>query len=382
MPTDGRAFIIAQNGARIFGGGERFIVKLLVRLQARGHRVLFLCRDEFVASEAGRRGVDAQVFHVGGHAALHDALRLGLFLRRASPDGLLLSSFHKVFLGGMAGRIGRVPRVVARFGLSSDRPGRRFVYPIALRRWVDRVVVNSTEFRDGVRADLPDVDPEKIITIYNGVDAPERQRPAGALRRELGIGPEARVIGAVARLSGQKRLDRLLRVTAALPADVTCLVAGHGPEESSLRELATTLGIESRVRFLGLRDDVGDVLDALDVYVITSAREGLSNSMLEALACGVPVISTPVSGASTALEPLADGRVPGRIVEPEPGELAAAVGELLADHDLRERMGEAARARVRERFDWDEKIDRWEQILTGDVMAPVGEVTAAASPAP
>jgi len=373
MQTDRRALIIAQNGSRIFGGGERFIVKLLVRLQARGHRVLFLCRDEFVASETERRGVEAQVFHVGGHVALHDAVRLGVFLHRASPDGLLLSSFNKVFLGGMAGRIGRVPRVVARFGLSSDRPARRFVYPIALRRWVDRIVVNSTMFRDGVRADLPGVDPEKIITIYNGVDVPERRRPAGAVRCELGIGPEAPVIGAVARLSRQKRLDRLLRVTAALPDDVTCLVAGHGPGEADLRELARSLGIESRVRFLGLRDDVGDVLDALDVYVITSATEGLSNSMLEALACGVPVISTPVSGASTALESLADGRIPGRIVEPEPGALTAAVAELLTDRGLRERMSEAARARVRERFDWDDKLDRWEQLLTGDVMAPVGE---------
>lgn len=386
MQTDSRAsFIIAQNGSRIFGGGERYIVKLLQRLQARDHRVLFLCRDEFVASECERRGVESRVLHVGGQVALHDALRLAWFLRRESPDALLLSSFNKVFLGAMAGRLGRVPRVVARFGLSTDRPSRRFAYPIAIRHWVDRVVVNSTEFRDGIRADLPDLDPARVITIFNGVDAPERRQPRGALRRELGIGPDQPVIGTLARLSGQKRLDRLLRVTAELPDEVTCLIAGHGPQEPDLRELAKSLGVESRVRFLGLRDDVGDVLEALDVYVVTSATEGMSNSMLEALACGVPVISTPVSGASAALEPLADGRVPGRIVEPEPRVLTAAVAELLADGELRRQMGEAALARIRERFDWDERIDRWEQILTGDVMAPVGEESpprAGASPAP
>jgi glycosyltransferase involved in cell wall biosynthesis len=377
MQTDSRAFIIAQNGSRIFGGGERYIVKLLKGLQARGHRVLFVCRDDFVASECERRGVEARVLHVGGQIALHDAVRLGWFLRRESPDALLLSSFNKIFLGGMAGRLGRVPRIVARFGLSTDRPSRRFVYPIALRRWVDRVVVNSTEFRDGIRADLPDLNPARIIAIFNGVEAPERRQPPGAVRRELGIGPEQPVIGAVARLSGQKRLDRLLRVTAELPDGVTCLIAGHGPQEADLRELARSLGVESRVRFLGLRDDVGDVLDALDVYVVTSAKEGMSNSMLEALACGVPVVSTPVSGASTALEPLADGRVPGRLVEPEPRVLTVAVAELLADGELRREMGEAALARIRERFDWGEKIDRWEQILTGDVMAPVGEGASA-----
>jgi len=91
----------------------------------------------------------------------------------------------------------------------------------------------------------------------------------------------------------------------------------------------------------------------------------------------VPVISTPVSGASTALAPLDDGRVPGRIVEPEPGALTAGVAEILADPELRRQMSEAARARVRQRFDWEEKIDRWEQILTRDVTAPVGEGASA-----
>ncbi|MGD8497095.1 MAG: glycosyltransferase family 4 protein [Gemmatimonadales bacterium] len=373
MDSERRAFIVAQNGSRIFGGGEHYVVGLLARLQARGHRVLFLCRDEYVRSEAERRGVEARVFHVGGHLALHDGVRLARFLEREAPDALFLTSFNKTFVAALAGRMAGMPRIIARFGLSSDIPSRRFVYPIALRRWVHRVVVNSTPFRDAVRESLPRVAPERIITIYNGVDIPERRNEPGAVRRELGISPVAPVIGALARLSGQKRLDRLIRITAALPPEVVCLIAGHGPGEADLRALAGEIGVADRVRFLGYREDVADVLDALDVYVVTSATEGLSNSMLEALACGVPVISTPVSGASVALEPLADGRVPGRIVEADLEALTAAVGELLRDPDLRGGMSEAARDRILERFNWDDKLDRWERLFTGDPMAPVGE---------
>ena len=111
-------------------------------------------------------------------------------------------------------------------------------------------------------------------------------------------------MGTVAR--GQKRLDLLLGAVARLEG-VRCLLAGAGPEEAVLRRGARTLGIAEHVVFLGHRESVGDVLDALDVFGVTSRTEGMSNAMLEALAAGVPVVSTPVSGAADALEPLGDG---------------------------------------------------------------------------
>ncbi|HEM45565.1 MAG TPA: glycosyltransferase, partial [Alphaproteobacteria bacterium] len=144
------------------------------------------------------------------------------------------------------------------------------------------------------------------------------------------------------------------------------------PEAGALRALARELGLGARVRFLGHRDDVGDVLAALDLYLVTSDREGLSNSMLEALAAGVPVISTPVSGAAAALGPLEDGRVPGRIVPADVGAIARAVTECLADETGRRVMADAARARVRAQFDPADELDRWERLLTIDAAADVG----------
>src|SRR6185436_7512571 len=97
---------------------------------------------------------------------------------------------------------------------------------------------------------------------------------------------------------------------------VRCLIAGDGPEREPLERLANELGIGARVTWLGHREVVGDVLDALDVFVVTSRVEGMSNAMLEALAAGVPVVSTRVSGAAEALAARAGRRAPGVLVEP------------------------------------------------------------------
>ncbi|HEX8362611.1 MAG TPA: glycosyltransferase, partial [Longimicrobium sp.] len=291
----------------------------------------------------------------GGDAALHHALRMARRLRALRPDVFLAGTFRKLFLASLAAHGARVPRVVARVGLETDTP-RSAKYRLALARWVDAVVVNASRIQAPFAG---------AMLIHNGVAIPAVAEP-GALRRELGIAPGAPVVGTVARLARQKRLDRLFAAVALLPPETHCVVAGSGGWEARLRALGEELGIAPRVHLLGHRDDTGAVLDALDVFVTASDTEGLSNAMLEALASGVPVVSTPVSGAGDALEPLADGRVPGVVAGWEPAELAAAIRPLLDNDALRARMGEAARARAAERFSYQGMLDRWERVLAGD----------------
>ena len=337
-------------------------MRLLQRLQQRGHRVLFLCRDEGIAERARALGVPAEVAHLGGHVSLHHAARFAAQLRRHRPDALLLGTFKKTWLGALGARLARVPRVVARIGLATDLPGRSAFYRLAFGRWIDQVVVNAGELRGAVLASLPALNPERVVVIWNGVDALARTRPAGALRAELGIPAGAPVVGAVARLASQKRLELLLGAVARLDG-ARCVLAGDGPEEEALRRTARKLGLGDRVTFLGHREAVGDVLDALDVFAVTSRTEGMSNAMLEALAAGVPVVSTPVSGAAEALEPLADGRRPGLVVEPDEGAWADVLGRLLGDAEEREQMAGAARERAVARFAWEDKVARWEALL-------------------
>lgn len=355
----------AHNGAPVWGGAEIALCRLLAGLEGRGHRAVLYHNRGVVGERAGERfGLETRRLHLGGDLALHHAVRLGVELRSFGPDALIVGTFRKLFLAALGGRLARVPRVVARVGLSSDTP-RNLKYRFAFGRWVDWIVVNDRELRTAYREALPDFPEGHLVTVHKGIEAPERRRPSGAVRRELGIPDETPVIGTLARLVDQKRLDRLVRIAARLPEAVRCVVAGEGPERHTLEALARSQGVSDRIHFIGFREDVGDVLDALDVLVLTSERESLPNAMLEALAAGVPVVSTPVSGAAEALEPLPDGRRPGIVVEGDVAAVARAVAVLLERPGERTRMAEAARERARSRFAPDRMLDRWEGVLGG-----------------
>jgi glycosyltransferase involved in cell wall biosynthesis len=355
-------FIVAHNGARVWGGAERAVALLLAGLQQRGHRVLLLCNDAVVARPAREMGIDAQILPLGGDASLHHAARLAGRLRQLRPDALLVGMFKKAWLAGLAGRMARVPRIVVRIGLETDVP-RNAKYRFAFRRLVDQVVVVAERLRP-VYAALPGYGSGRLAVIPNAVHPPAPRFAAG-LRAELGIPQGARCVGTVARLVAQKRLDRLLDAVARLPDDVHCIVAGAGPLRGALQRQAAALGTAERVHFLGERGDVAEVLAALDVFVMTSDREGMSNAMLEALAAEVPVVSTAVSGTDEALRPVGDGLAPGVVVAFDADAVAEGIRGVLDDECRRQAMRAAAGMRARGEFGFPRVLDAWERVLAG-----------------
>ncbi|HEX2079135.1 MAG TPA: glycosyltransferase [Longimicrobium sp.] len=365
-------FVLAHNSARAFGGGEIGTVLLLAGLQRRGHRVLMLFRDEQNAARGAGYGIPTGVQRVGGDAMLPDALRLAARLRRERPDAVLLTSFKKVMLAGLGARMAGAPFVVQRIVLQGDTPARGRRYRIALRRLVDRVVLNADAMRPAFLAGDRQLDPAKVLTIVDGVRAPPRTREPGAVRRELGIPPDARVVGSVARMASQKRFDRLLRALALLPEPVHCIIAGEGEAMEPTREVAALLGMADRVHLLGFRRDVGDVLDAFDVFVVSSDREGMANAMLEAMAFGLPVVSTEVSGAREALDASSGEPAAGIVTGFHEDQVAEAVAALLRDPGARKRLGEAARARAERRFGEERFLDEWERLLADGIAAARG----------
>ena len=356
-------FVAAHNGARIWGGAERATVRLLAGLQQRGHRVLLLCNDLRVMAEAERSGIPTRRLHLGGDLAVVDALRLAATLRRDRPDAFVVGTYKKLFHAALGARLAGVPRVIARVGLETDTP-RSGKYRVALRRWVHAVVVTAARMRQPF-VDLYGREAKRVHVIPNAVRIPLHLLDRGEARSRLGLPDAARVVGAVARLDTQKRLDRLLRAVARLGDEVHCVVAGEGTQRGTLERLAGELGIADRVHLTGELDDPSEVLAALDVMAIASDREGMSNAMLEALAAGVPVVSTPVSGARDALEGGPEGDAPGIVLEGfSDEELAAALARVLRDPPLLAAMSAAARTRAAERFDFDRMLDRWEAILS------------------
>ena len=356
-------YIIAHNASLVVGGGEIWVARFLGGLQNRGHRVLSLCRNQKVATAASAFSIPTGVRVLRGDAMFQDALAFSRMLRRERPDALLLTTFKKSWLGGLAAQMADVPLCILKVAALPNNPGGR-TYRIALKRWVDLVVLNADAMRDPLISALPMVRPEKFVTIYDGVADHPRSNAGLSLRRKLGIGDERPLIGSVGRLVKQKRYDRLLRAVALLPEHVHCVIAGDGPDLDSLRLLAMELGIAPRVHLPGFRSDVAAILDATDVFVLSSDFEGMANSMLEAMAAGRPVVSTRVSGAEEALFATpGGGDPPGVIVGFEPSEIAAECNRLLADHSLRQRMGLAGIQRVRESFSFDRMLDEWELIF-------------------
>lgn len=353
--------IVAHNGATIWGGAEIATVKLLSGLAARGHDVTLLCNSPLVREEARNRGVDAEVMVIGGDLALHDALKLRNRLVGLAPDAFIVATYKKLFLAALGARMAGVERVIARIGLESDTP-RSFKYRIALRRWTNAVVVNSSAMVAPF-ASLDGFDAERVHVIHNGVTAPVTRRNPLLIRDEIGIPGNAFVIGTVARLALQKRIDRLVEAVSLLPADVHCVIAGEGTRRAEIETEIDRRAVGDRVHLIGHRNDVPDIMSALDVFILSSDTEGLSNSMLEAMSLRKPVISTDVSGARDALAGR-DGDGPsGIIVDFSAAAIAGAVEHLRGDAALRARLGESAGHRAVRSFSFEVMLDRWEALL-------------------
>lgn len=208
------------------------------------------------------------------------------------------------------------------------------------------------------------VTPDRLHIVPNSVDTDEC-RPAedrAAARTALGLSPTHRVIGTVARLSPEKDQATLVRAFARVAAGepaARLVIAGEGRLRGDLESLARELGVVDRSLFLGERQDVAQVMGAMDVLCLPSLTEGTSLTLLEAMACGLPIVATAVGGTP---EVVAEDES-GLLVPPQrPEELAAALLTVLRDPPRARRMGEAGRRIVVERFSSEAMARRYGEI--------------------
>jgi glycosyltransferase involved in cell wall biosynthesis len=349
--------VAAHISAAEWGGAERRSLAFLSGLARRGHDVIVYCNTERIAQKAREVGLTAIISPLRGDVMVGNALAFAARLRRHKPDILLLITFRRLLLGAIAGRLARVPRIISRVGLASD-VARSAKYRFVLRRWIDDVVVNAESLRAPFMASVPPGVRLRVHVIPNGVTTRAADMTRSEARAALGVPDDAFVIGTVARLVKQKRLDRLIEATAALDG-VHTVIAGDGYDRQQLEQLAEACGVAARVHFTGYREDVGNVHPALDVYVVSSDQEGMSSGMLEAMAAGLPVVSTAVSGAVEALE--SEPRC--GIVTPFDAAAIADAVRTLQDAQLRRTYGRAASAAARSRYAFETMVDRWETLL-------------------
>lgn len=276
--------------------------------------------------------------------------------RRARPHIVHTHAWGTLIEGWIAARLARVPVVI--HGEHGTLQGKRYQLRVQRHAWsrVDRVLAVSSRLAEKLAA-ATGFPLDRIQVIRNGVDlARFGTTDRAAARHALGIDEKTVVIGTAGRLVPVKDHATLLEALALMAArGVRCqaLIAGDGPLREALDAKARALGLADRVRWLGHRPDIEGVFAALDVFVLSSSSEGLSNTILEAMASGVPVVATRVGGADELVE---DG-VSGVLVAPESAAaLAQGLERFVADRALRAAAGAAGRHRALTAFGIDRML--------------------------
>jgi glycosyltransferase involved in cell wall biosynthesis len=346
-------------------GAERQVLLLAKGLLARGWRVS-------VVALSGS-GADAALdLTSAGAAFLSLEMRKGLvdprgwtrfrrWIRRQAPDVIHAHLPHAAWMARWSRLLAPARVVIDSVHTSATGTlGRRLGY-----RWSNWLpdcvsVVSAGAAKAYGSAGM--VSPRRLILLSNGIDTHHWQPDSSARlqqRRHLGLGDEFLWL-AVGRLEPVKDYPSLLRAMMALPKAARLIVAGAGPEEGRLRRMASELGLEARIRFLGFERDVLPWMHAADGFVLSSRWEGLPMSLLEAGACGLPAVATDVPGSR---EIIVDGQ--NGFLAPAGDSLSLCdtmIRMIRLSREERDAMGTRGRERVLTRFSLDAVLDRWEML--------------------
>jgi glycosyltransferase involved in cell wall biosynthesis len=287
-------------------------------------------------------------------------------LRKVSPDRLITYNFGSIEWA-FANARARLPHLHVEDGFGPDETERRLLRRSLLRAGAFRLsrstLITISETIAGIAQREWFLPRRRITLIPNGIDAHRyrlaSQRPGHSVFAPAG----ETVIGTVAGLRAEKRIDRLLHAVALLPShlQVVLVIAGSGPLRDSLEKLACELGLDSRTRFLGQRDDIEDLYAAFDIFALSSDTEQLPLVLLEAMAAGLPVAGTDVGDLRSAL-----GEGNHRWLCPRDAErLSHVLGEMIESPELRSRVGIENASIVRERFTAATMYRAWERAFCG-----------------
>ncbi len=338
------------------GGAEQVIRQLVTSESELGVSSSILCIDAPLgAMGVALRKAGHEVSALGRRPGLDWSLvrEIRQRLRRARIDILHCHQYTPWVYGFLAAQALPVRVVFTEHGrfYPDQRHLKRWLPNIAMSRLSDRITAISAATAEAL-ARYEFIPRAAIEVVYNGIRPLEVDPADLALaRRELGLAPETRVIGTVARLDPIKNHRLLIDAFAAVAAgrdDLALLIVGDGPEREALRAQADRLGVGQRVLLPGFRDDPAPLFGLMDVYVLPSLSEGTSMTLLEAMSMALPCVVTDVGGNPEIVQDGVSGRV---VPSDDRGALAAALAELLDDRPMATAMGDAGRQRFDAHFD-------------------------------
>jgi len=365
------------------GGPATYTVEIARRLQEKGHKVRIVAFANVKPQVANMEVVPVRIrYRMLG--TLCRQVRL-FFTLLSAVKGMDLIYLQDPVVVGVAsllvGKLARKPLVLKFVGdsiwekeysrrrtdqnldgfLRSARKSPTLKLRISLLRFVfgsmSRVIVPSFFLRDILITHYR-VKPDKVSVVYNSVDFKATKKTNKKLKQGMQI-------IAIGRMVRHKRIEGIIVALGELRdkfPDATLALVGNGPEKERLEELAAKLGLSQRVRFCGSldHDKTLELLKASDVFTLNSIYEGLPHTVLEAMACSVPVVATDIRGTDEAVE---DGKTGLLVSTDDDRDLARQVARLFQGKELSTQLAENALATVREKFTWESNLPKLEAEL-------------------
>jgi glycosyltransferase involved in cell wall biosynthesis len=363
-------FSLHLDTARTWRGGQNQVLVTVLGLRALGHRTLLVAHPGGELRQRAKEGLDLIPLAPRTEMDLSAAWRLSRLLKQLKPDIMHAHDPHGVAMAAMALSMSTQPSkppLVASRRVDFRMKGN------TLSRWkyrqVDCFICASEAIRqlmlvDGVEAD-------RAVTVHEGIDLGRVEAaPPARLHEELWLPHHAPVVGNVAALvphKGQRHLIEAAPLVLRQVPDTRFVIAGEGELRPSLERMIKEHHLEKHVLLTGFRPDVLSVHKGFDVFVMSSVTEGLGTSVLDAMACGKPVVATTAGGIP---EVVADGET-GFLVPPRDHQaMAEALVRLLKDAALRQRMGHAGLQRVRRMFSAERMVQETLRVYKQVAMHP------------
>jgi len=369
------------------GGCENGIVNLINNMDFDRFKVSVCCLETVgeLSERIARERKHVYLLLKKGRPQFKDLLDLSRLLRRERVDIVHTHGWGTVAIGYLSAKLAGVSVVIhgEHGGVHMDST-KKILAQKMLYRLVDSTVTVSQDLQTRL-ASLFNVSRDLFCPIINGVDSAKFSAVNGpgqtALKEQYGIAPDCCVIGSVGRLVDWKRHDVLIQAVETLLLqgnDVSLLIVGDGPSRASLQVLINVKGISHRVFLVGRKENVADFLSAMDIFALTSSSspsmhatgagrlgasptefEGISNALLEAMACGLPVVATDVGGTP---EIVSDGQTGYLFAPGDFGTLNDALATLVRDKELRTRMGNSARKSIEDRFSLMTMVHKYQEL--------------------
>lgn len=336
------------------GGGERHLYDLITLLDKKLFQTVVFCPGPWgtVGDELISRGIEVLRF---------SSSRLLFYLAGKGFDIFHSFGYGPHYKDAIIAKMAGIPIYISsRRNMRHWEDGGRLHFGERIRNYLSDIVVANAEAVKKKAVEIERINPERIRVIYCGVNFAHIPSffKNDELKKELGILGNDIVMGNLANLKpikGQRRLIEAFAEVLKKFANIKLVIAGEGPEEKRLLELADKLNIRNNVIFVKQRWNRFELLDIFDIFVLSSYSEGFPHAVIEAMAMGKPVVCSFVGGIPEAV---IDGQT-GFLFQTEP-QLAEKILLLIEKKALRDKMGAMGKQRVKDKFDMREKVKEYE----------------------